>query len=192
MEPPEHWSFRVDNWELGDTLGDIEVGQQLELALLFYPDVLEVGGGKRSATRIEWNRYAVSGDVVFRGTDCWVLDFGIPAVCENPRWTPPGEASFVTGRIELASLTAGMWGDDLFEPPAPPLDLVWQVERIWCETTPWVRIAPRSHQRADVPPSFVEIEKTSWRSDDGGDADYLLDCRLLAPSSPAVDRAARG
>ena len=190
MEPPEFWSFRVDNWELGDTLGDVAVGQELELALLCSPDrsgasreFVQIEGGKRSATRLEWNRYAVSGEVAFRGKECWVLDFGIPVACENPLWTPPSLGAFVTGRIELGSLTAGDWGDDLFEPPAPPLVFVWLIERVWRETTPPVEIALRTYQRADVPPSFVEIQKTSWASDDGGSAGYLLDCRLLRRSA---------
>ena len=186
MEPPQFWSFRVENWELGDTLGDIAVGQQLELALLFYPrerrgaDALRrLDRGERTARKVAWNRYAVTGEVTFCGTSESVLDFGIPAVCENVYWEPPAPGATMSGEIELASLTAGEYGADFFAGRFPPIDFVWQVERIWCETTPWFRIPPRTRQRADVSPTFVEIEKTTWRSDDAGRADYVLDCRVL-------------
>lgn len=127
----------------------------------------------------------MTGAITFRGSGQWVLDFGIPAVCDNTWSEPPARRPFAVGEVGLEALTAGIWEDDLFVPPAPPIDLVWEVERIWLETTPWIEIAPRSYERADVGPSFVEVDKTGHAFDDRGRADYLLDCRLMGGPSRA-------
>ena len=138
--------------------------------------------GERAATRVAWNRYAVTGEVTFRGQSEWILDFGIPAVGVTGLSELATGGAFLSGRIELAAFTAGHWGEDLFEPPAPPIDFAWEVERIWRDTTPWTEVSPRVHERADVAPSFVEVEATDHASERSV-AVYVLDCRLL--SGPA-------
>jgi hypothetical protein len=182
MNESAHWLFEVEGWELGDTLGDLSRGDRLEVALAFRPDDLQRAGvnAEVSAQHVQWHRYAVSGKVVFCGEESWVMDFGLLAACPN-RQRPAniGVGAALSGHIWLGSLTAGIWGEDLFEPPAPPLDHVWRVERVWIETTPWIEIAPRSYERASVPPSFAEVDATDYASDDEGRADYLLDCVLL-------------
>ena len=187
--PSERWSFRVEGWEIGDTLREIAVGRRLQLALLFYPAerhgaaaLRRVDRGARAARKLAWNRYAVTGEVTFCGESESVLDFGIPAMCENVYWKPDLGAT-MSGEIELASLTAGEYGADFFAGRFPPLDFVWEVERIWLETTPWVRESKHFRRRADVAQSFVEIAETHYTSDDEGLADYVLDCRIL--SGPA-------
>jgi hypothetical protein len=175
----------------------LAVGQRLELALLFHPvegpgaeSLRRVDRGERAARKIAWNRYAVSGEITFCGKQESVLDFGIPAVCENMFWKPVLGAT-MSGEIELSSLTAGIWGDDLFTgSAAPAIDLVWQVERMWLETTPWVRESRHVRRRADVAPSFVEVAAEDYTVHDEGRADYLLDCRILG--GPMRPRAASG
>jgi hypothetical protein len=182
----DRWSFRVYGCEIGDSLRGLTVGQRVELALLFHPverrgagSLRRIDGAERAARKIAWNRYAVTGEVTFCGTQESVLDIGIPAVCENMFWEPVLGAT-MSGEIELASLTAGMWGEDLFVEPAPPIDLVWQVERMWLETTPWVRESKHVRRRADVAPTFVEVAAEDYTVHDEGRADYLLDCRILS------------
>ena len=172
----------MDGWELADTLGDLRRRQLLDgLRLCFNPYQLEhIASEIRSARHVQWYEYAITGEVVFCGESNWVLDFGIPAACHE-RFRPAGAdvGSYLAGTVGLLSLTAGRWGDDLFEPPAPPLAHTWRIERIWLETTPWLEIAPRAFERADVPRTFVEIEATDHEGDDSVGAAYILECQLL-------------
>src|SRR4051794_20789477 len=178
----DHWTFSVDDWELGDTLGDITRGRILDsLPLLvnrqdfdFRPSTQK----SRSVEHVRWNEYAVTAEVVFVGEENWAIDFGFPAVPNRP--PPPGASvgSFLEGTIRLGSLTAGSFLDDLFEAPAPPLACTWCVERIWLNTTPWLN-TEGAWVLADVPPTFEEIEATDHYNAPWPPWDYLLECRLL-------------
>lgn len=147
--------------------------------MLYQAELRRRGPAQVSARRVEWNQYSVTGQVVFCGRRVWVLDIGLPVVSQR-HWRDVAPGVVLSGDVWLASMTAGVWGEDLFERPAPPLDCAWQVERIWLNSTPWIETSPGSWGRASVEPAFAEIERSDYARDDDGRGDYVLDCRLVA------------
>jgi hypothetical protein len=93
----------------------------------------------------------------------------------------------VSGRVYLG-VDPFLYREELKnEPGMPNLLRKWVVRRIFFETTPWSESTDASGQKvithADVPRSFVEVQRTDAWSDDGGHAHYILECELESAGS---------
>lgn len=61
--------------------GDLAIGDEVDAALQLFMAGLDrcPEPVAKSATQLEWNRYVVTGEIVFRGERSIVVDFGVPA-----------------------------------------------------------------------------------------------------------------
>jgi hypothetical protein len=189
----------VDGWQLWDTLGDLRLAQVLTgHPVSFGSTDLRVTGSEsaRPALRIDdlFPHYSVVGRVAYADEANWVLDVGISVACNRIVQLPERAelGSLLMGDVELVLLTAGVWGEAIFRPPAPPLCFDWQITRILLDTTPrleWIDDDGTRHglgRDPDAPISFEEIESTDINADGADDRyDYLvLDCELVGGPYP--------
>jgi hypothetical protein len=203
----EKWLFGLASWVIQDgNYPDFSRGQEAEFAIEFQPlgPIFSSPGPTSCALEaVRWTThgadlsvgnaggdgawaigpgptYDLIGRVVLRDETSWVLDFGVCAYCAEraPAWVVQNG---------LVMLQAGLAVDHFtyFESLArldeyPALIYEWKVERIGKQTAPWVEEQDRYFVRDDAKSAYVEIEATDAWADDGGHAEYILECTLLA------------
>jgi hypothetical protein len=127
--------------------------------------------------------YDLVGSVAHREAETWVLDFGLRAYCSEdpPAWMTQDDFVMLRAALAVDPFT-------YFESLArlkgyPALIYRWRVNRIGRQTAPWVEEATGYFVRDDAMSAYVEIEETDAWGDDGGHAEYILECTLVEETS---------
>lgn len=123
--------------------------------------------------------YELVGSVAYLDADTWVLDFGLCAYCSESPAAWMTQDAFVTLRAALA-IDQFTYFESLARLEGyPELIYGWRLERIGKQTAPWVEERVGSFVRDDAKSAYVEIQQTDAWADDGGHAEYVLECTLL-------------
>jgi hypothetical protein len=175
------WTIGLASWIIQDgNYPDIRKGQQAEFAVEFHIDDAEVTEATMpSGKLVKDSDYRIVGRVTFASPEAWVVDCGILAYTEEALPAGVSEGAWITGSAFL-----GVDPFPYFErlhrlPQMPALVYSWKVERIRRQTAPFVEVAPRHFQRDASKWGYADVEATDAWEDDGGHAEYLLDCRKL-------------
>jgi hypothetical protein len=201
----EKWLFGLDAWVIQDgNYPDFTRGQKAEFAIEFEPqgpifsspgpassaldDVRWTTHESRSSVGLAGNGawtvgtgpvYELVGSVAYRDADTWVLDFGISAYCSEspPAWMTKDAFVTLRGALAVDHFT-------YFESLArlehyPELIYAWHLDRIGKQTAPWVEEAEGYSVRDEAQSAYYEIQETDAWADDGGHAEYVLECTLL-------------
>ncbi|MBP7482119.1 MAG: hypothetical protein KA788_06245 [Lacunisphaera sp.] len=154
---------------------NFRTGETYSFALEFYAKAFSTTRpGTRSFTPSGNCHYDISAEVTFRKHDFTVIDFGLPAFQEQMRGVE-------VGQWIRANVFIGVDPFMYFEswepsPDVPRIKRRWRVDRIYLETTPRVEVDPKCLVRDDKRFSEVEVSGTDAWHDDGGNADYALEC----------------
>lgn len=182
--------FVLGAWIIQDgNYGEFLCGQIADFAVELTPlEMVRSQGRDRWARYLGDWRYEIAGELIHVDqTDpadpAWVFDIGIYA--------------YTTSRV-LEKLQVGDWatgtaylGVDPFfyfesmakNPGMPPLIYTWRIDRIQMDKTPRLETKDETGRtvliRDESRRSLVPIERTDAWNDDGGSAEYLLECTLL-------------
>ncbi|HEX4144212.1 MAG TPA: hypothetical protein VHY91_11945 [Pirellulales bacterium] len=189
----DSWRVGLSAWIIQDgNYGDFRCNQRTDFALEFYPQECRVTSrSEKRAKLIEGCTYFVVAEVVRASDSDWVIDFGIRAY-EQAR--PP--AMIRSGCWIEAVIYLGVDPFFYFEVLAkssemPPLIYPWDVKAIGIETAPYIETRDANGRRISIrdkdKSAFRTIEQTDAWNDDGGNAEYVLDCEL-ADSPPTRSR----
>jgi len=177
----DRWLLGLDAWVIQDgNYADLEVGDELEFAVDFYPhDLVPTDARAISARSKRDYLYEAVGLVTHRDEDAWTIDIGIGAYEEGP--PPPGieSGTFVEGTVSIG-VDPFMYLEDLAgRETMPALVYTWRLERLALQTAPLVETAPRYFERDESKWAWKDLERTDAWNDDGGHAVYLLECARL-------------
>ncbi|HOI53830.1 MAG TPA: hypothetical protein PLP01_01140 [Phycisphaerae bacterium] len=183
------WKLNLASWIVQDgNYGDFAKGDECEVALEFWAKTLELT--EQSQPRCTWVTdcyYDVVARVVLCQKDVWVLDFGLLAYRESSPLEGLAAGDWVTGRIGLG-IDPFFYFERLHALPGmPPLIYSWTIERILLQTAPFVEATTPGIGnvlvRDESKRGYRNIDKTDAWHDDGGNAEYLLECchRDIAP-----------
>jgi hypothetical protein len=137
------------------------------------------------------SRYRVQAQVVWVLTSAWVVDFGVQAFQQS---TPPNgicKGDWISADIYLGIDPFFYFEDLAHLQGMPPLIYGWFIRKIGIQTAPFIdavdgkgtRILTRDESQS----AYREIEETCAWSDDGGLAEYVLECELR-DKPPSRDR----
>jgi hypothetical protein len=185
------WSLGLSAWVIQDgNYGDFERGQRAELAVEFYFEETPVLSGEAPGVRhLGGCTYELTGRVVLNESEVWVLDFGILAYqrLRAPRDWNVGDV--VRGRATLG-VDPFFYFERLGADPAmPALIYTWDVARMLRQSAPLVEsegVFERDASQLD----WAEIAATDAWADDGGSAEYVLECELLAEAPKRSSKTA--
>jgi len=168
------WIIQDGNYE------DFVVGEARRFALEFYaPEGLNRKDvGDPSLHELELDTYSAVGRAVFVAPEVWVLDFGILVYREE---RPPKQGSIgalFAGRVHIG-IDPFFYTEYLRDVPGMPnLYYDFMIDEILLETTPW-EFSGRVQKRRVGDRSFVSVSRSDAWNHDGGNADYVLRCRVL-------------
>lgn len=176
----------LSSWIIQDeNYGDFQIGREYQFALEFAPTHLSASADLRERPGIEHAagaQHDVRGVVLYRSPAVWVVDFGVPAYAE----AEPPDWAHVEARVKgtvYIGVDPFMYSERLrHEPGMPRLSRTWLVKRILLETTPWVESIDsrgrKLQRRVSDARTFRSVPSTDAWNDDGGNADYVLECEL--------------
>jgi len=172
----------VDSWIIQDgNYADFFVGQQASFALEFYPQSLKPSHSQSVAfSNVRGSRYRIHAQVVFCQVGVWVLNMGFLAYQQSEPPDYVSQGSWVEGEIYLG-IDPFMYFEDLKNLSGiPALAYSFSVEKIFLETTPWLKKVEESggeiRWRDEQNESYRKIEKMDAWNDDHGHASYVLEC----------------
>jgi hypothetical protein len=172
----------LDSWIIQDgNYANFASGGRAAFALEFYAPtaLIEAADTRRPSLRhLDKCCYEVEGQIIHVRADWWVIDFGFLAFREE---TPPSTArlgNWVKGLVHLGVDPFFYFERLASTPKAPALIYDWIVEAIEIRTAPFV-LEGRTWQRDLKKDGWKEVAYTNARSDDGGNAEYLLRCKRL-------------
>jgi hypothetical protein len=164
---------------------EFETGKEYQFALKFHAlEFEECREHWPSLTLIDAWYYSFVGQILVAQQSITVLDAGLKCYSWGQRHDrPPKPGDWVAGRLRLG-VDPFYWYDGYGRrPDAPALSYRWRVEKILLDTTPLVESTDGTKRRVDPGPGarrhYTAIQKTDAFEDDGGHADYLLQCKLL-------------
>lgn len=182
------WNIGLESWIIQDgNQPDFRQGQLAEFALFFQlqGDVKKIKGGMPQADYIKESVYDVTARVVYTARESWGIDFGLLAYTNQP--PPPG--------VKVgAAVSAQIWlGVDYYLyaqalskiEVVPPMIYTWKIQKILMQTTPFIKTISTEPGRLFGKEIFVrdreklsykELVSTDARSDDDGNATYILSC----------------
>ncbi len=179
----EVWKINLASWIIQDgNYGDFAKGDECEFALEFWPERLELT--ERAQPCCTWVKdcyYSVTARIVMCQEDVWVLNFGLLAYQESSPLKGLAIGDCVAGRIGIG-IDPFFYSERLHALPGmPPLNYSWKIERILLQTAPFVETTrPGTGKvlvRDESNRGYRDIGKTDAWHDDGGIAEYLLECR---------------
>jgi hypothetical protein len=182
VSAPE-WTLGLSSWIIQDgNYGDVRRGDRLEAAIEFgfeeAPTLTEAN--EPSARYHRDSLYEVVGRVTVVEADVWVVDMGISIFNEHPPPRGLAVGDWVAGKAWVG-VDPFFYFERLGKRPSmPPLIYTWRVAEIRRQTAPFVPVGPRMLARDPSKLGWETIEHTNAWVDDGGSADYLLRCELLA------------
>jgi hypothetical protein len=179
-------STGIDSWIIQDgNYGDFAIGETRKFALEF--------GGKQlipaltnelSAQLVRSCVYRVCAKVVYVHPEVWVIDFGLLAYWHSKPPTHAKVGSWVEGEI-LIGIDPFFYMDDLHKlPDIPKLIYNWKVDGILRNDAPWLvesvdERGSKTLRRDTNHEIWSKVERTEAWEDDGGSADYVLQCVLV-------------
>jgi hypothetical protein len=172
------WIFGLSAWIIQDgNYPDFERGQVAEFAVEFSARELELTEpGIPSAKLVKDSDYRITGEVVFVRAEAWVIDCGILIYDEGPPPSGIEPRDWVTATAFLG-VDPFMYFESLHGlPTMPALIYTWQIERIRRQTAPFIEVRPRYFERDVSRWGYEELDVTDAWKDDGGHAEYLLNC----------------
>jgi len=175
------WTLGLASWIIQDgNYPDLRSGQQAEFAIEFhFDDAVLTQATTPSAEFVKDSDYRIVGRVVFASSDAWVVDCGILVYAEEPPPEGVEESVWITGSAFLG-VDPFFYFERLHRlPQMPALVYSWTIERIRRQTAPFVEVTPRRFERDRSKWGYIDVESTDAWEDDGGHAEYLLDCRKL-------------
>jgi hypothetical protein len=175
------WTLGLASWIIQDgNYPDLRSGQQVEFAVEFHvDDAVLTQATTPSADVVKDSDYRIVGRVVFASPDAWVVDCGILVYAEEPPPEGVEEGVWITGSAFLG-VDPFFYFERLHRlPQMPALVYSWTIERIRRQTAPFVEVTPRHFERDRSKWGYVDVESTDAWEDDGGHAEYLLDCHKL-------------
>lgn len=162
--------------------GDFERGQRIEVAVEVYFERVEiVAAGTPACMRLEGAMHSITGAVTHVSPGVWVIDSGVQMYCDAPRPAEIAAGMMVHGRAFVGVDHFAYFERFANQPSVPPLIYAWRVKRVLRQTAPFVEI-DGVRRRAPEESAWQEIERTDAWVDDGGYAEYVLECELLAES----------
>ncbi len=180
--PDLGWSIGLSSWIIQDgNYGDFATGDRVEAAIEFYLEkAAELAEpAAPSAEHADGGEYEVVGRVVLVEADVWVVDIGISIFEERrpPQGAVAGDT--IVGRASLG-IDPFFYFERLSERPSmPPLIYTWQINRILRQTAPFIELRPRHFARDPAKLGWEPVSQTNAWADDGGRAEYVLECSLL-------------
>jgi hypothetical protein len=178
----ESLKIGVSAWIIQDgNYDDFSVGQESEFALEFYPHSLTYSHNtSKSATHLKASLYQVSGQVVYRTEQVWVLDIGFLAYQESEPPEHASDRSWVEGELYVG-IDPFFYFEGLNKLPGmPDLTYRFRIEQIFLETTPWItskdELGRTAMSRDEQQESYREVSKTDAWNDDGGHGHYVIRC----------------
>lgn len=177
----------VASWIIQDgNYDDFACGQQREFAVEFWHDEpLEELAERCPKTSVAGSDAALqmTAEVVVCSNKWYALDFGITAFREQ---SPPETVrlgQMVSGTIMLG-IDPYFYMEYLYrDPVAVPMIYSWQIERIRLQTAPFIESVQKGVGKVLVRDSaklgWKDLQSTEAWTDDDGNAEYLLDIRLL-------------
>ena len=183
----DEMNIGINSWVIqGGHYPDFTIGQKRCFALEFYPKSLQPSSGTDvSMQSLGANRYRVCAKIVFATEKCWVIDCGVLAYKERELPKSFSCGSYVEGDLSI-SVDSYMYLKYFHALSGmPALSYQWLVSGIEMETTPWIEVRPRYMERDLRRESYLKINGTDARNDDGCHANYMLYAKLLrGPSLP--------
>jgi hypothetical protein len=184
----------IDAWIIQDgNYPDFERGlTEFALEFAFVEGVARTSETATSMAHIDGARHAVTGRVVATFRDAWVIDVGVLAFEERPppTWAQPGVGC--AGEIYLGVDPFFYFERLRLRPEFPALMYAWRIDDIALETTPWRtrQIEGRTiRSREETQPSYRSVDRTDAWTDDGGNAHYVLEARMVGgPTRDFVHR----
>jgi hypothetical protein len=135
-----------------------------------------------AATRLGDSDYDVTARVIVAEPDVWVIDAGILLFNQSP--APPGitVGGLVQGRIHVGVDPFFYFERLAKRASLPELIYTWTVRKILRQTAPFIEtqsMAQRILVRDPSKLAWEPIAATNAWNDDGGHAEYLLECVRL-------------
>jgi hypothetical protein len=190
----DRWLLGFDAWVIQDgNYADLQVGDELEFAVDFYPDGIEPVPPRDIAARsIRDYLYEVIARVTQCEDDAWTVDIGIGAYSVSPPPTGIEAGMFIRGRAYLG-VDPFLYLEDLApRPTMPALVYAWRLEQLAVQTAPLIETAPKHFERDESKWGWAPIQRTDAWNDAEGHAVYLLECVLLLPEEPMRKSTKRG
>lgn len=192
------WDIILSSWIIQDgNYDDFSLGQVAAFALEWWGDVHPSGVRLKSAAPVGHAHYNICGEVVYTATKgagsgrshLAILDCGVLAYKEaTSEVLPVGvtRGEFVTGEIGLGIDHYYYMEFHHTWPEIPSLTYTWLIERISQLSAPWIPTTTpwgaEARRRDPSRMSYIDIDQTRAWEDEGGHADYILHCVLLAPA----------
>lgn len=180
----EGLTIALDAWIIQDeNYGEFEAGDVTTFAVEFHFRAGAIEVVPPAATgplirHLSESSYRVSCPIVYLAPKWWVIDIGVPVYQERfpPRYAALGQ--WVQGDITLGIDPFFYFERLSKEPGSPPLIFEWVVDAIDMQAAPLIENEVGLRVRDPALYGWKRIAQTeSWR-DDGGNAAYLLHCRL--------------
>jgi len=181
LEPGE-WLIGLASWVIQDgNDGDFEVGQRGRFAVGFFADDLrEPQVHEKAVASLGEGRYEICGQVVVAQRDLAVLDFGLLAYADGR--PPTAElGDWRAGRLSLEVDCYSYFEIHATKRGVPPAVYAWTITGIWRQTAPYIPDLARGDNWLKRDPEragWAWLDRTAAWSDDDGQAEYVLRCRL--------------
>jgi hypothetical protein len=184
VSPNDPYRIGLSAWIIQDgNYGDFRAGKDVSFAVNFLTTTLvplEPHTPKvHSVKHLTDDQYRVVGEIVHEQREWRVIDFGIHAYEITPEYAGPAAEPWVRGEIQLVVDHFSYFERLSKEKDAPPLMYRWHLEQIHILTAPLLESAPGVLRRDKSKWGWAPVRQTRAWKDDGGFAEYLLDCRLL-------------
>lgn len=177
-------TIALESWIIQDeNYGEFDAGDVTTFAVEFYSraravEVVPPAASGPSIRHISESTYRVLCPIVYLAPKWWVIDIGIPVYQE--RMPPHGVAlgKWVQGDISLGIDPFFYFERLSLEPESPPLIFEWAIDAIDMQTAPYVKNESGLRVRDPARYGWKRIAQTDAWHDDGGEATYLLHCKL--------------
>jgi hypothetical protein len=175
----------VSSWIIQDgNYEDFIAGRRYRFALEFYAEQglrpAKAGATIQLAQR-EAEQYHLTGRVAFLAPNVWVIDAGIQLFREDQ--APKVRIGDVVHGSVHIGIDPFFYMEYLKDTPGiPNLFYEFEVTGVLLETTPWVTSSGVTQRQAGSR-TFRRVDRTDAESDDGGNAHYILESRIVGPAA---------
>lgn len=179
------WHLLLSSWQIQDGWpGELTIGCRLRCSVEFGldSDLMYMAVGPLQspmALHLGDGRYRVTSQVMDYHAGLLLLDIGIPVSRTIRRSRHFSVGEWLTGEAVLGVDPYHAPTRHAPDPTKGPVFIDWQVDGILMQVARPADMVPGDRRAASTPSAWQRLLRTNSWEDDGGNAEYLLECRRV-------------